>query len=608
MSRFLLVGINAKYIHSNLAIRTLKANTKEYEKYVEIAEYTINNQREDILASIYNKKPEVIGFSCYLWNIEYVKSVASDIKKIMPDVTIIAGGPEVSYSPEKVLGECDYFDIIMTGEGENIFYEYVKSVVDAGDTGRTRDKARLEDTGQILPDEVAGIVYRHENRICHKAPGEAVDMDKLIFPYTDEDMQELEHRIIYYESMRGCPFSCSYCLSSIDKTVRFKSPEKTEAELDFFLRHKVPQVKFVDRTFNCRHDYAYRIWKYIGEHDNGVTNFHFEISGDLLREEDFELFAGFRRGLVQFEIGVQSTNSNTISAIRRTMDLDRLKCNVARVRSFRNIHQHLDLIAGLPYEDYGSFRTSFNDVYAMKPDQLQVGFLKVLDGSHMYDSKEDYGVRYSSRPPYEVLATKWLSYDDIIRLKHLEEMVEIYYNTLQFQACMAYLERFFETPFDMYTELADYYSKSGIAECNHSRINRYRILYDFVNDLVKPEKSDEYDASVFEEIITYDFYKRDYVKNPPDFVMQVSENDKKVIRNFYEAECEKSHFIIGYEGYNARQLHNMLYINAFTVDFEALLESGEIRRNKPVYRLFDYGKRNPLDYSAEVTVIIMDKD
>lgn len=594
MSRFLLVGINAKYIHSNLAIRTLKANTREYEKYVDIAEYTINNQCDDILAAIYEKKPEVIGFSCYLWNIEYVKAVASDIKKVMPDVTIIAGGPEVSYSPQKLLDECDYLDIIMTGEGENTFYEYVKRVVDAGDTGR------------IMIDEVAGIVYRQGNRICHNPSGEAVDMDKLIFPYTDDDMKELEHRIIYYESMRGCPFSCSYCLSSIDKTVRFKSPEKTEAELDFFLSHKVPQVKFVDRTFNCRHDYAYRIWSYIGEHDNGVTNFHFEISGDLLCEEDFELFATFRPGLVQFEIGVQSTNCNTISAIRRTMNLDRLKSNVMRVRSYRNIDQHLDLIAGLPYEDYESFRASFDEVYAMKPDQLQVGFLKVLDGSHMYDSREDYGVRYSSRPPYEVLATKWLPYDDIIRLKHLEQMVETYYNSLQFQASMAYLEHFFETPFDMYTELADYYIKRGIDEYNHSRINRYRILYDFANDLVKPVKSDEYDDWVFEEIITYDFYKRDYVKNPPDFIMQVSENDKKVIRSLLEAECEKPNMIKGYEGCNARQLHNMLYINSFTVDFDALLESGEVRQGNPVYLLFDYGKRNPLDYSAEVTVIILD--
>lgn len=585
MSRFLLVGINARFIHSNLAIRTLKANTREYGKYVEAVEYTINNQREDILAGIYGKKPEVIGFSCYLWNIDYVKAVACDIKKIMPGVRVIAGGPEVTYSPVRTLEENDYFDIIMTGEGEATFYDYVKHAVMA------------DEPENVWLSDIAGIVYRDGRNIRQNGPRAVLDMDELVFPYTDEDMGQLEHRIVYYESMRGCPFSCSYCLSSIDKTVRMKSEKKTEEELDYFLRHRVPQVKFVDRTFNCRHDYAYHIWKYIGEHDNGVTNFHFEISGDLLREQDIGLLAGFRPGLVQFEIGVQSTNRDTLAAIRRTMNLQKLKNNVAGIREQRNIHQHLDLIAGLPYEDYESFRVSFNDVYAMRPDQLQLGFLKVLDGSYMYECKEDYEVCCSGRPPYEVLSTKWLAYDDVRRLKNIEEMVEIYYNTLQFQASMAYLEHFFATPFDMYMELAGYYNECGISELNHSRIQRYRILADFVSDIVKP---DDVDALIFREIITYDFYRRDYVKNPPDFVLQTDEECKLFIRSFFEAEADKPQYISGYEGYNARQLHNMLYMNRFTVDFKHLMENGEARQGKPVYLLFDYGRRNPLDYSAEV--------
>lgn len=591
MSRFLLVGINAKYIHSNLAIRSLKANAKEYAEYVDTIEYTINNQRGEIFRSIYEKKPEVIGFSCYLWNIDYVKAIACDIKKLLPDVTVLVGGPEVSHCPEKILRNYGYIDIVMVGEGEKTFYEYVSSVYEV----RQARSAKLE--------KVAGLVYRDGDIIRHTSPRETINMDELVFPYKDEDMQELEHRIIYYESMRGCPFSCSYCLSSIDKTVRCKSLSKTEEELDFFLRHEVPQVKFVDRTFNCNHDYAHSVWKYIGEHDNGITNFHFEISGDLLRDDDIELFAGFRPGLVQFEIGVQSTNEDTISAIRRTMNLDRLRDNVARVREHRNIHQHLDLIAGLPYEDYNSFRTSFNYVYAMKPDQLQVGFLKVLDGSYMYETREDYGVRYSSQPPYEVFSTSWLTYEDVIRLKKLEEMVEIYYNSFQFQASMSYLEHFFETPFDMYMIFGEYYKKSGLSECNHSRIQRYRILVDFVYDMLSPDMNER---ELFREIITYDFYKRDYVKNPPEFVMQVNDAKKKIIRGFLESECENPCVISGYEGYNSKQLYNMIYMNSFTVDYESLISRGEIRCVEPRFLLFDYNNRNPLDYSATVTEVRID--
>lgn len=578
MPSTLLVGINAKFIHTNLAIRSLKANAGEYESQVEIAEYTINHRREEILQGIYQKKPAILGFSCYLWNIEYVMCLVCDLKKILPDITIMLGGPEVSYHPEEVLRQHEEIDLVMVGEGERTFYEYMLY--------------RQEEAGKTALADIAGLVYREGKEIRRTAPRPALDMDELVFPY--RDLEGLEHRILYYESIRGCPFSCSYCLSSIEKTVRFKSPEKTEGELDFFLRHQVPQVKFVDRTFNCNHDYAYRIWKYIGEHDNGITNFHFEIGGDLLRQEDFELLDTFRPGLVQFEIGVQSTNPDTIQAIRRTMNLQTLRSNTARVYQARNIHQHLDLIAGLPYENYESFRNSFNDVYAMKPDQLQLGFLKVLDGSYMHEVKDKYEVQHSSLPPYEIFSTRWLPYEDVLRLKQVEEMVEVYYNSFQFPGSMAYLVQFFETPFDLYQTLGCYYKDHQLFQRKHSRVGRYEILWDFGIELIKENKERE----IWREVLTYDLYRRDYVKSPPAFVQQRTEEQKRKIRLFLDGECENPHYLEEYDGYVTKQLFHMVYMGQYTVDMQHLLRNGNVRKVPPYYVLFDYKKRSPLDHSA----------
>ncbi len=571
----LLVGINAKYIHTNLAIRSLKANAGEYRNQVEIAEYTINHRREEIFQSIYEKQPEAIGFSCYLWNIEYVMAIACDLKKILPETTLFLGGPEVSYHPEELLCQHPFLDFVIVGEGEQTFREWLEY-------RQGEDKSL---------SKIAGIVYRKEACIRRTAPRQGMAMDDLIFPY--EELTGLENRILYYESMRGCPFSCSYCLSSIEKSVRMKSPEKTEQELLFFLEHRVPQVKFVDRTFNCNHEYAYRIWRFIGEHDNGITNFHFEIGGDLLREEDFALFATFRSGLVQFEIGVQSTNPDTIRAIRRKMDLKQLRENIARVQKGRNIHQHLDLIAGLPYEDLHSFQQSFNDVYAMKPDQLQLGFLKILDGSYMYEVREDYGVKAGSLPPYEVFSTKWLSYEDVLQLKQVEEMVEVYYNSFQFEAAMVYLERWFESPYHLYWSLACFYRDHAFNGRKHSRVEHYQILWDFGKERVPLP-----DHAVWQEILTYDFYRRDYMKKAPDFVLPGTEKQKSRIRSFFDRECEKPRYLQGYEGYVTRQLYHMIYMGQFTVDMKSLLEQGELHRKTPYYILFDYRKRNPLNHAA----------
>lgn len=588
MPSVLLIGINAKFIHTNLAIRTLRANAGECQDMVEIAEYTINHQRDEILQRIYEKKPAVIGFSCYLWNIEYVLSIACDLKKILPGVVIMAGGPEVAYHPEEILTKHDCIDLIMVGEGEKTFCEYVGQLKQVGNPRK------------ISLGNIAGLVYRAGEDHVRTLPREPMKMDELVFPYQDKDVGELENRILYYESIRGCPFACSYCLSSMERSVRIKSPEKTERELDFFLQHRVPQVKFVDRTFNCDREYAYRIWKYIGEHDNGVTNFHFEIGGDLLREEDLALLASLRPGLVQFEIGVQSTNADTIKAIRRTMDLDRLNYNIQRVHEKHNVHQHLDLIAGLPYEDYESFQKSFNDVYAMRPDQLQLGFLKVLEGSYMKEVKDEYDLKYSAHPPYEVFSTKWISYEDVQELKQVEEMVEVYYNSFQFVATMAYLLRFFITPFDMYRKMGKYYKEKELFDRKHSRVQRYEILWVFAGErLSLTERQNE----LLREVMTFDLYRRDYVKNPPDFVRPRGEDIKKQIRSFLDRESEEPHLLSGYEGFVTRQLYHMLYMDVFTIDVNRLLEGGKIETHEPRYLMFDYQKRNPLDHAAAVTEI-----
>lgn len=575
----LLTAINAKYIHSNLAVYCLKAYAdRKYRGKVSLAEFTINNREEQILEKIYEKRPKVVAFSCYIWNIEMVLSVAENLKKVLPEVMIILGGPEVSYNAGEILCNYPFVDLVMRGEGEETFLEFLDCYIE--------NSRELSD--------IPGLTYRKDDEIINTPDRGVMDLNEVVFPY--RDMAHLENRIIYYETSRGCPFSCSYCLSSIDKKVRLRDFDKVRKELDFFLEKKVPQVKFVDRTFNCNHTHAYEIWKYIGEHDNGVTNFHFEISADLLREEDFTLFRNFRKGLIQLEIGVQSTNPRTIEAIRRKMDIEKVKEAVLRVHEEGNIHQHLDLIAGLPFEDYESFRNSFNDVYAMKPDQLQLGFLKVLKGSYMGEEKDAYEVKHISRPPYEVLATKWLPYDDVLRLKQVEEMVEVYYNSFQFSASMAFLENYHKTPFDLYEKLGQYYKKQGYFDGGISRSSRYNILQRYFEEEV--EKKGE-NCEIFREILTYDLYLRDNVKNPPPFVKAWDKEENERLHAFYDREALEHTYLPDYSGYAPRQLSSMTHLRKFSLDMNSLLTEGKIRK-ETAYYLFDYKNRNPLNHSARV--------
>lgn len=492
--KILLVACNAKYIHSNLAVYDLQAYASDYADHIVLKEYTINQQKDDIMRDIYLEHPDVVCVSCYIWNLSFVKELMADLIKILPGADFWAGGPEVSYDAEKFLTENSEFKGVMVGEGEETFKELAGYYV--------------EKNPQNLKN-MTGICYRDGDQIIHNGWRQIMDLSSIPFIY--KDLSEFKNRIIYYESSRGCPFSCSYCLSSIDKKLRFRDTETVKKELQFFIDNKVPQVKFVDRTFNCKHDHAMAIWKYINEHDNGVTNFHFEISADLLREEELQEMSTMRPGLIQLEIGVQSTNSDTIKAIHRTMDFEKLKGIVDRIHSFGNIHQHLDLIAGLPYEDYDSFRHSFNDVYALKPQQLQLGFLKVLKGSHMMEMCREYGIVYKTQEPYEVLSTKWLDYDHVLKLKTVENMVEVYYNSGQFQNTLEYLEKFFPDAFSIYERLGSFYMEKGYGDVSHTRMRRYEILLEFLEDV--PEIS----MDQVKDQMVYDLYLRENLKSRPGF-------------------------------------------------------------------------------------------
>ena len=643
--KFLLTAINAKYIHSNPGVYSLKMfaesqgaaqavqgdqnpwedglpcvplgaeKQEEHGPYagvtektareshsmqVEIAEYTINNQMELILEDIYRRKPDMVGISCYIWNIAYALDLVRDIHKVLPDTDIWLGGPEVSYdAPQLLAREPEVFGV-MKGEGEEMFAALLEcyrtlgctvrslgwneqknvaaeSVADSGRLPELQDRPETARVSEISGNarvsafwhcmsQVAGLTYHGaDGIICDQPIRPVMDMSRIPFLYPS--LKGFENRIVYYESSRGCPFSCSYCLSSIDKSVRFRDLKLVLPELDFFLEKRVPQVKFVDRTFNAKKSHAMAIWKHILEHDNGVTNFHFEITADLLDEEELELISRMRPGLIQLEIGVQSTNTETIRAIRRKMDLKRLRYVVERINAGKNVHQHLDLIAGLPFEDYESFGRSFNEVYSMEPEQFQLGFLKVLKGSYMHDMVEEYGLKYRGKAPYEVLSTKWLPYSDVLRLKGVEDMVEVYYNSRQFLRTLKLFEQEFESAFAMYEYMAQYYDEQHLTGLNHSRLARYEIFHDLIGQKVEAEQ-----MGAFEDALMCDLYFRENAKSRPSFALSQAPYKEELRRLVPE-------------------------LRALGIQVHAeVLRSGEVL-------LFDYREKDRLNHNAKLTVL-----
>ncbi len=598
--KILLAAVNAKYIHSNLAVYSLKASAKEYAKMVEIAEFTINNQADYILEEIYKRKPDVLMFSCYIWNISMVEEVMREYHKLCPQVPIWVGGPEVSFEVENFLKAHPQVTGIMMGEGEETFRELCEYYT-AREAGKQPEGDKLpgkmralEETGSLA--NIQGIAYRKGAGPASVLDGETDDVGEEIcvnewreimcmsdIPFCYDKMEDFSNRIIYYESSRGCPFSCSYCLSSVDKRLRFRDIELVKEELRFFIDRKVPQVKFVDRTFNCKHDHAMEIWSFIKEQDNGVTNFHFEISADLIDEEELELMSTMRPGLIQLEIGVQSTNDVTIQEIKRTMKLERLKEMVLKIKAFGNIHQHLDLIAGLPYEDYDTFRRSFDDIYALQPNQLQMGFLKVLKGSYMYEHANEYGILYHDKPPYEVMATRWLSYDDILKMKRVEEMLEVYYNSGQYEITMQVLKHRFDSAFDMYQMLGDYYEAHGLFGMSHSRIKRCEILMEFVKEQWKNASDAEVVNECIREALVFDLYYRENSKSRPQWA-----GDSGVFKAMTHFYCRNG---------------KMSHVEPFHYDFLGDLSKFPVYEGASYWVLFSYDRRDPLNHQAHVEYV-----
>lgn len=619
--KVLLVAINAKYIHSNLAVYSLKRYAEErmhIDNIIDIAEYTINNCKDQIIKDLYRRKPDFLAFSCYIWNIELVKDIITEYKKLDNKVIIWLGGPEVSYNAKEVLTELNEVDGIVIGEGEETIYHVFSAYI-------TSRKEKGNNACEL--NKIHGIAYierelcqyidndNHQNKIIINNERKLCDLSLLPFPYdciselNNNDinllqfnsndinislLKNFENRIIYYESSRGCPFLCSYCLSSIDKTVRYKDINKVYEELSVFLKNKVHQVKFVDRTFNCNISHAMNIWNFILKNDNGITNFHFEIAADLLTDEEIKLISCMRPGLIQLEIGIQSANPLTIKAINRKTDINKAAEAIAKIKKSNNVHQHLDLIAGLPYEDYESFKMSFNTVYAMEPDQLQLGFLKVLKGSPIEGYTSEYGIVYQSKPPHEVLYTKWLSYDDILRLKAIEDMVEVYYNSCQYKYAMMYLKYWFSDAFSMYEELSEYYESHYLIEQKHARIKRYEILINFFDEILgvmslENKNTRERIREAFLELIEYDLYLREKMKKRPEFLIN-KEKHKSIIKNLIDKEKKEHEF------------KDSIHIEYFSIDPILTVEQGDII-DKGQYILFDYGVRDALNYNAFTRII-----
>ena len=581
--KIILTAVNAKYIHSNLAVYTLQASAEKAGVFPEIREFTINQSKDSMLRSLFLARADVVCVSCYIWNISIVEDLITEYHKISPKTKIWLGGPEVSYDSGRILSQEPEIRGIMRGEGELTFSQVAEAYLAAEDRLAAEDP---EDRLLARLEGILGITYRDgSGEIRENGPQRLLSIDEIPFYY--KDMAGFENRIVYYESSRGCPFSCSYCLSSIDKSVRFRSLSLVKKELDFFLERKVPQVKFVDRTFNCRREHTLGIWKHILDHDNGVTNFHFEVSADLFDQEELEMIGRMRPGLIQLEIGVQTTNPDTITEIRRKMNLDRLKQVVDKINGFRNIHQHLDLIAGLPYENLESFKKSFNDVYRLRPQQFQLGFLKVLKGSKMHEKAGEYGIVYHTRPMYEVLSTNWLTYDEVIYLKGIEEMVEVYYNSCQFRCTMRALEAEFDTPFAMYEALAEYYEENALNGLKHSRMGRFDILHDFILSYVKKEHAPKY-----EDDLLMDLYLREKSKSRPSWAADLS-GYKSEIQEFFRKEAEEKRYLKDYEGYSWKQILNMTHVE---VD------------SKGKWTLFDYKRRDPLTKDAKTYRILERKE
>lgn len=482
-----LAALNSKYIHSNLAIRYLK----QYDEKIETFEGTINDNILNMAYKILELSPELLGFSCYIWNIEETIKLCSTIKKMDGRIKIFLGGPEVSFNGEDILKKYDFIDYIIAGEGELTFSEFIKA---------------LNENKSLY--EVDGLIFKEGNNIIKNQERKSImDLNIIPFPYKDKD--EIPDKIVYYEAARGCPFGCSYCLSSIDKGIRHLSIERVKKELKFFIDNDVKLVKFVDRTFNGNKKFAMEIWSFLIENHKN-TKFHFELAGDILDDEELELLSKAPAGLFQFEIGVQTTNPSILKNINRKMDFEKLKQNIIRIERFGNIHCHLDVIAGLPGENMDSFIKSFDMCMEMKPDVLQLGFLKILKGSPIYNETDKYGIKYLDYPPYQVLSTNTMSYDELKILIMVEKVFEEYYNSHLFEYTFSYVLPMVKSDFVFFKDFSYFLKQKGYFDKSFSFSKKTEFLYEFLKS--------SFNEIIIKELLLHDYIKTTRRSNIPNFL------------------------------------------------------------------------------------------
>ncbi|MBX9138521.1 MULTISPECIES: B12-binding domain-containing radical SAM protein [unclassified Clostridium] len=489
--KVLLTAINSKFVHSNLAVRYLKAFTEDMDYECKIREFSINDRDEKILEEIIKEKADVIAFSTYIWNIEVVKRLSNLIKLVDENIKIVYGGPEVSYDSLNILKELPG-DYVIQGEGEKTYREFIEYLLGSRDV---RD--------------IRGLYFKENGEVISNGNRPLMNMEEIVFPYKEDE--NLDNKIVYYEASRGCPFNCKYCLSSTTHGVRFLNVERVKKELQYFIDKKVRLVKFVDRTFNCNFKFSMAIWEFLINAETN-TQFHFEISADILKPQELELLRKAPKDRFQFEVGVQTTNDDVLNRINRFVNFSDIKEKVVELLEIKNIKQHLDLIAGLPGEDITSFKKSFNDVYSIGPEEIQLGFLKLLRGSSMREEAEEYGMKYSPYPPYEILQTKDVSYDELLLLKKVESMVDKYYNSQKFNNIIKFLINSFDTPYDFYLELGNYFDKKGYFDRNIGNSEYYKVFLDFNMDITK------LDSEVLRDIIKYDYLMFNKRRGMPEFL------------------------------------------------------------------------------------------
>lgn len=565
-NKFTLIALNSKFIHSNLALRYIKSYLKKDNVNINILEFSINDSFDNVLKKIYLSNSGVICFSCYIWNREFVMKLGRSIKKIMPDSIIVLGGPEVSYDVEYTMSENPWIDYIIFGEGEKTFSELV-TYLESG-------------SGDI--QHINGLVYNDNGIVKLNKPRSPItNLDEIPFPY--DDFNDLDNKIIYYETSRGCPFKCQYCLSSLEPGVRYFSLEKVYKDIDIFIDASVKQVKLVDRTFNCNKDRCIKIMDYILS-KNGNTNFHFEISGKLIDSDFLNIVKKAPKGIFQFEIGVQSTNNDTLDAISRMESFKDIKCNISKLIDIGNCHIHLDLIAGLPHEDIKSFEKSFNDVYSLRPQMLQLGFLKLLRGSKLRLDAEKYVIFYNDHPPYEVLSTEYMSYQDILDLKTIENLVETFYNSGRFNESLSYLmKKHYINAFQFFKSLGVYYTDKDIFDKSIKTSYHYELLYNFVSENIGI-------SPLFNELLKFDYFKS-MGSNMPKCIHRFDHSTIKIsVNSFLKSEKNINNYFPELQFMDVRQKLKYIRFEVFEIDI-----LGDLRQGRHIL----FSTKNPKDNIEE---------